>query len=548
MNGEWRGCKTHRSRISVLCVVTAAMLTVGCARVRPHEEYEQAAARIAQQTGVDGVYSPESDDLVAGQAQELLANGLTIDESVRLSLLSNRGLQALFAELGIAKADLVQSKLLSNPTLALGVMFPQGGGRAKLSGGIAQELADLWQIPVRRRIAKKELQSTLLKIVDSAVSLVAQTKIKYYQLAAAEQTESLVAEEQKFSEHSLHLAQMRFNAGDTSILDVHLVRASLLDIQRKQVTAKQSVVTARAELAHLLGLGATGETLTITDQIPVGFRSSDSPVNLLAWAMEHRLDTQAALAAVAGAEEQVRKQRRAVIPSVILGMDAERSEMRGPKSLPFNPLGSLPAPGDTASALTVPQNATQLVQAYRDRVAANQDTMRGLRRDYLLNRLDEKRARDHEKKQNIDVTLGPSLQLTLPIFDQNRAQIAKARFQLWQKQKEHEELLQAVAEEVSVFAAAVKAAEELRRLFEEESLPLAEDNIETAQRVYAAGEADILVVLDAQEALMRVREALVGARQDSASAVALLEKTLGGRLPDVGEGVSSVANPPGDKQ
>jgi outer membrane protein, heavy metal efflux system len=550
----WRFKKMHtKERIrasrlrSILGIggIAAVALLAGCARVRPQEDYQQARTRIAQQTGVDGAYDPESDDLVAQNVEGLLTDGLTIEEAVRVALLNNRALQALFGEIGAAKADFVQSKLLSNPTLALGVMFPEGGGRSKLSGGIAQELADLWQIPVRKKIARKQLEATVLKVVDSAVNLVAQTKAKYFQLAAVEETQTLVAQEREFVDHSLKLARMRFDAGETSILDVHLVRAALLDLQRKQVTLDQNLLTARAQLAHLLGLGAHGDTWQISEGVPATPKALGSDVDLLVWAMDHRVDTQAARMAVAGAEEQVRKQRRAIFPSVVLGLDVERSEMRGPKSLPFNPLGSLPGPGGGIGQLTVPQNATQLTQAYRDRVAANSDTLRGLRRDYLLNRLDEKRARDFEKKQNIDVTLGPSLQVTLPVFDQNRAQIAKARFELWQKQKEFEELLQTVAEEVRITAAAASGAEELQRLFEEESLPLAEGNIDTAHRVYAAGEADILVVLGAQEALMRVREALVSARQDNAAAVALLERALGGRLPDDGENAANQADEPG---
>jgi cobalt-zinc-cadmium efflux system outer membrane protein len=49
----------------------------------------------------------------------VLAGGLELDEALRLAPLNNRHLQAEFAALGVARADLVQAGLLRNPSASV---------------------------------------------------------------------------------------------------------------------------------------------------------------------------------------------------------------------------------------------------------------------------------------------------------------------------------------------------------------------------------------------------------------------------------------------
>ena len=74
---------------------------------------------------------------------------------------------------GASRADVVQSGLLSNPTLAISVRFPKGGGRSNIAAGLAQQPVDLWQIPVRKRITEAQLEATVLTVAHQAVTLAA---------------------------------------------------------------------------------------------------------------------------------------------------------------------------------------------------------------------------------------------------------------------------------------------------------------------------------------------------------------------------------------
>ena len=82
-------------------------------------------------------------------------------------------------EIGMAKADLVQAGLLSNPTVGISLRFPSGGGLANLEAGLAQNIAELWQIPSRQRAASKTLERTILELARRATVLAAETKKAY---------------------------------------------------------------------------------------------------------------------------------------------------------------------------------------------------------------------------------------------------------------------------------------------------------------------------------------------------------------------------------
>ena len=61
----------------------------------------------------------EADRLsVATEVNRMLAAPLTAQSAVRVALLNNPGLQATYARLGIAEADLVQAGRLRNPVLS----------------------------------------------------------------------------------------------------------------------------------------------------------------------------------------------------------------------------------------------------------------------------------------------------------------------------------------------------------------------------------------------------------------------------------------------
>jgi cobalt-zinc-cadmium efflux system outer membrane protein len=123
--------------------------------------------------------------------------------------------------------------------------------------------------------------------------------------------------------------------------------------------------------------------------------------------------------------------------------------------------------------------------------------------------------------------LGPSLGVELPIFDQHQAQIAKAQYALHQARKTLEAVDRAVTQEVRSVADRALTAWRLMQKFREQSIPLAESNLELSREAYRAGRASFLSVLEAQRSFLEARSGLVDASQGAAVSVPELERTIG---------------------
>ena len=135
--------------VKVACCLT--LFLVGCGTVKPEGDYRDAAALVNKHTGVGKVYDPAVDPLVEKKVEDLLQDGLHLDEAVQIALLNNRAFQSLFMDIGVSRAEVVQSGMLANPSFSLLPRIPDIGGRINLTVGFAQELADLWQMPIRKR-------------------------------------------------------------------------------------------------------------------------------------------------------------------------------------------------------------------------------------------------------------------------------------------------------------------------------------------------------------------------------------------------------------
>ena len=79
--------------------------------------------------------------------QALLEDALMADKAVQVALLNNRELQAMYTELGVAQADLVQAGLLTNPVFDGAAFFPLEGGPVSLELSAAMSFLDIRVVP-----------------------------------------------------------------------------------------------------------------------------------------------------------------------------------------------------------------------------------------------------------------------------------------------------------------------------------------------------------------------------------------------------------------
>ncbi len=462
----------------------------GCATIDPRPDYDRASRHIVEATDHETTYTPGDDQVVADKTDALLADGLTAQEAVQIALLNNPTLQAAFASVGIARADLVQSGLLSNPTLGVSARFPSGGGLPNFGAELAENIADLWQIPARKRAAAHSLDRAILELARDAAVLATDAKSAYFDAVGADQRNTIASENLSVAHTILELAQARQQAGAGTELDVNLSRNLVLDAELAVESTRLDAAEARRKLATLLGLTSNADDLRLVDALPDIPREAPDSERLITTARGSRLDIQAAEQAVDAAEAKLREQIRRVFPTVELGVALERGERKAQ--------GGRDVLADTA----------------RTSVANGQLTA------------PEIQPRS-QRRTHTDFIIGPSLGLELPIFDQNQAQIAKARYEYDQTMKTLDALDRAVTQEVRGAVDRALTAWRLAQAYRDRSVPLAKSNLDLSQEAYRAGRTSFVSVLEAERFFLDARSRYVDAARTAAKAVPELERVIG---------------------
>lgn len=469
-------------------------LVVGCATVDPRNDYDRVDRQVETLTGQRLTYRPGDEPAVRSRTALLLEGGLTADEAVQLALLNNPLVWAGLLRTGMARADVVQAGLFSNPTVGVSLRFPEGGGLADLESGLAQNIAELWAIPARTRAAERDLDRAILDTAREAANLAHDTRVAYYNAVAAKRALEISHENLGLVQELLRITEARLEAGAVGSLDVSLVRGLALHARVDERAARLTASTAQRALATLVGVTAPAEDLHLVDPLPAPTWTAIDAETLAETAGESRIELRAARDAVLAAEARVELECAKVLGGVELGFDLEREARRAP------PARKLLA--DTARASIADGG-----------LATPEIESRGQRR--------------RAAGERIEAILGPSLSVTLPIFDRNQAQIAKARLAMQEADARLASLQRAIVQEAREAADRAATACEIARTYELEVLPQARTTLELSQSAYQAGQTHILNVIDAQRSLLETRRAYVAALQNAATALVELERAVG---------------------
>lgn len=474
-----------------LSLAAPGLLLAGCATVNPKPDYDRVDRQVESATGVRIAYRPGDEPAVRQAAAALLDDGLTANEAVQLALLGNPRIWAGMLRTGMARADVVQAGLFTNPTVGVLLRFPDGGGLADLEATLAQNIADLWMIPARQRAAERDLDRTILETAREAANIAIDTKIAYYQAVGAGRALEISRENVVLVEQLLKISEARLEAGAVGALDVNLVRGQLLRAQVDERNARLAAASARRTLETLLGLDFAADELRLIDSLPAPVDRSMDAARLVELARESRLDLRAARQAVTAAEARVALEHARVFQNVELGFELERNARRAP------PGRKLAADAARASIANGALSAPDIESRGQRRLA---------------------------RSEEIEAILGPGLSFTLPLFDQNQAQIAKAELALHEADALLESLKRTVMQETREAVDRMTTAWSVARLYEQDVLPLARTTLELSESAYQAGQMPILNVIDAQRSLLETRQAYVAALQNAAAALVDLER------------------------
>ncbi len=488
------GIKMTHYRFLTSVVGLVAVGLCGCARVDPAHDYERVGGETKAAVGAYDTYDPAAESAISERVVEILEDGLTVDEAVQIALVNNPALQASYMSIGMARADVVQSRLLANPVLGLSLQLPEAGGRANLQASIAQSIVELWQIPVKARGAERELDGAILRLAREAASLAMDAKSAYWQAVGASASHAISIENRDLAKKLVDAALARQKAGAVGELDVNLARGTFLAAELEVTQARLDASTRRRALATVLGLTVDADSLMLLSDMDMVDLEGMAAEGVVETALEARLDLRAAEQAMTAAAARLKLEYARVFPEVSLGIMLEREHRRAQKGRKIfaDTLKSSVANG----GFTAPD-------------------------------LQSRGERNLERRADIDAIVGPSLSIELPIFDQNQAQIAKAKYEYDQTAKTYESIQRRIVQDVRQAFDAALTTEEVARFYDGTLLPQAQTNLDLSRETYQAGRTSLVTVIEAQRSLLDSRRAGVSAKQSAMTAAAELEREMG---------------------
>ncbi len=282
--------------------------TGGCARATTRDGFTDVEQLVRARTGAVAAWRTDSlaDAAAADTVRELLAAALDEERVVRVTLLASRDLQAVYEEVGVGRADVVQAALLSNPILSLGRINRVGVNEFSL----VQSFVDLLQRPLRRRVAAAQFRSTQLRVADEVFQHVAAARTAFIASVAAGQSVELRRAILAAAEASAGAARAIHVAGNLQDLDLAGQLALASEARAEFTSAEAESVRAREALVRSMGVATPGRTLQVAARLlatPGGELSEDS---LVAMAVASRLDLEGAFADVNTAAARLRLTRQ----------------------------------------------------------------------------------------------------------------------------------------------------------------------------------------------------------------------------------------------
>lgn len=338
----------------------------GCASVDLSAGFPDVSAAVEQRTAGTVVWNRGIDltPEVAERTRFLLDVKLTADSAVQIALLNNRDLQAMYADLGVAQADLVQAGLLKNPVLDAALLFPLTGARPDLQLGVAVSLLDALYVPLRKRVAAARFEEAKLRVTGGVLDFAAQVRTAFYMHQADEQLVELRRTIVQALSASLDVSRRLHAAGNISDLDLARERAQT---EASRVTLRAAEVNARQSREHLNGLmGVWGEETRweMDPRMPdiPNAAVETQPVEQVA--LERSLDLLHARQRIIVAGQQLGYNRAsALVPDVDLGAHAEKEGMDAWK---VGPSIAIPVPLFDQGQARIARGASELRRAQQE--------------------------------------------------------------------------------------------------------------------------------------------------------------------------------------
>jgi outer membrane protein, heavy metal efflux system len=279
-----------------LYILLLGLLAAGCSRIPPADD-GVVSCQIAKRINSDVEWrlgSCQSEE-VSHFIQCRLANELTPDSAIQIALLNNPKIQAFFEEVGIARADLVEAGLLSNPAFEVEVRYPHAKGfKTNIEYLLTTSLLDIFLIPIRTRLASTEFEKAKLKVSNEILNLAFDVRETYYELVMEREKIKSIQSVVELTKIISEIFSKQMAVGNVNTLEFQVAESRFLEAELELSESQAKIIRWSEKLNRLLGFECD-VSLILPRELPKNIDYQGFDLSALeSIACQERLDLQVA--------------------------------------------------------------------------------------------------------------------------------------------------------------------------------------------------------------------------------------------------------------
>jgi outer membrane protein TolC len=279
----------------LLAGALATLATGGCVTLSNDAGFDTVAQATQErlQKKVAWARNDEQRSEVRKAVDELLGKPLTVDDAVQIALLNNPGLQATYASLGIAEADMVQAARLPNPRFT--TTRTSASAEYKNETQLTFSLIGILTMPQALKMERRRFEAVQFDLTDRVLRVAAETRRIYHAAVAAEESVRYLTQVKDAAEATAEMARRLARAGNYAALDRMREQAFYADAAAQLARAEMVATSTRERLTRLMGLWGEQTRYALPERQPdLPGETLDLP-QVEQVAMDRRLDVQAAI-------------------------------------------------------------------------------------------------------------------------------------------------------------------------------------------------------------------------------------------------------------
>lgn len=315
---------------SRIFILGCATLMAGCASVSLEESFQPVQSDSAELHGepLEWVGVTTSEEEVAQFIDEALSDGLTATEAVRIALLNNARLQAIYEDFGVAQADLVEAARPENPEFSAELVFADAGNAWELE--LAESFLSVLTIPMRKRLAEDKLERTRLAILSASIDIAMDTRRAYLHYLADKRNFRLLTDFLRAEGAAADLSRRLHEAGNIPQSELTLAEQRHEQAMMNYTAAELDLEASRERINRLMGLWGLHADWESADALPENLGGFELLENPEREAVANSLDlAEGWLAVQSAADEGTLNALREVLPAHEAGVKFESEAPAG---------------------------------------------------------------------------------------------------------------------------------------------------------------------------------------------------------------------------